>query len=169
MDHQLRLLADWISKTALSNWFASQEWVVPTSQSIHIICVAIVFGSVLMISLRLLGVSASGRPVSQVVQTLAPWIYRALIVLLITGTVQTITEPLRQFVTPEFWWKMFMIIIALGLTLWLERKVRNNAAEWDAPDRRPASARLFAVVWLALWIGIIYCGRFIGYVWSFYT
>jgi hypothetical protein len=43
--------------------------------------------------------------------------------------------------------------------------VRRNAAKWDALAR-PASARWFALISLRLWIGIIFCGRFIGYTWE---
>jgi hypothetical protein len=169
MHDMLRQWAGWISNTELSKLFQDVTWVVPISQSIHIIGVCVVFGCALMISLRLLGLRPSGRSVSQLVTTLVPWMYRALVVLLITGVVQTITEPMRQFVTPEFWWKMFMILCVVTLTVWSARTVRTNAARWDAEGLRPASARVFALVSIALWVGIIYCGRFIGYTWSLYV
>jgi hypothetical protein len=165
----VRHWADWISNTAISNLFQNQLWVIPTSQSIHIVCVSVVFGCAVMISLRVLGLGITGRSVSQLTTTLVPWMYRALVVLLLTGAVQTIAEPLRQFVTPAFWWKMFMIICVVILTTWFARAVRRNAAKWDAAPMRPASAKLFALVSLGLWIGIIFCGRFIGYTWLFHV
>lgn len=141
--------------------------MVPTSQSIHIVSVSVVFCCAVLISLRLLGVSASGRSVSQLVDTLVPWMYRALAVLLLTGLVQTIAEPVRQFVAPVFWWKMLMIICVLSLTVWFARAVRRNAKRWDTPARSP-SAKWFALISLSLWVGIIFCGRFIGYTWELY-
>jgi hypothetical protein len=95
--------------------------------------------------------------------------YAGLGLLLLTGTVQTITEPLRQFVTPAFWSKMCMIVVVVILTQWFASSVRRNAAKWDAASTRPASAKVFALVSLALWIGIIFCGRFIGYMWQFHV
>lgn len=162
----VRHWADWIASTAPSVWLQNAGWVIPTSQSIHIVSVSLVFGCAVMISLRLLGVSASGRRVSQLVDTLVPWMYAGLVVLLFTGAVQTFAEPLRQFVTPAFWWKMFMILCVLTLTIWFARTVRRNAAKWDAPESRPGLARVFALISLGLWIGIIFCGRFIGYTWT---
>jgi hypothetical protein len=159
--------ADWIAGTALSGWLQNQAWVVPTSQSIHIVSVSVVFCCAAMISLRLLGVSASGRSVSQLVDTLVPWMYRALAMLLLTGLVQTIVEPVRQFVTPVFWWKMLMIICVLALTVCFARAVQGNAAEWDTAPR-PATAKWFALISLSLWVGVIFCGRFIGYTWELY-
>jgi hypothetical protein len=168
-NHGLSITHHWancIASTALSGWLQNEAWVVPTSQSIHIISVSVVFCCAVMISLRLLGLSASGRSVSQLVDTLVPWMYRALAVLLLTGLVQIIAEPVRQFVTPVFWWKMLMIIGVLVLTVSFARAVRRNAATWDGA--RPARAKWFALISLGLWVGIIICGRFIGYTWELY-
>jgi hypothetical protein len=93
----------------------------------------------------------------------------ALVVLLFTGTVQTIAEPVRQFVTPAFWAKMCMIIIVATMTALFARKVRANAARWDAAGTRPAAARVFAIGSSLLWIAIIVCGRFIAYTSALYT
>jgi hypothetical protein len=164
MAQLVRQSADWISSTALSQWFQIELWVVPTSQSIHILALSVVFGCAVMISLRLLGIGAtSGRSVSRLIDSLVPWIYRALVALLLTGAVQIIAEPMRQFGTPAFWLKMLMIPVVLGLTAAFASVVRRNPAKWDSAATRPASAKVFAIVSLGLWVGIIWCGRFIGY------
>ena len=102
--------------------------MVPTSQSIHILAVSIVFASAFMINLRLLGSGRSGRSVSQLSNTLLPWMWGGLAVLLLTGFVQTLTEPVRQFVTPTFWAKMTMIVMVAAMTALYARAVRRNAA-----------------------------------------
>src|SRR5580698_2107078 len=152
-----RPFADWLSTTALSKTLQDAAWVVPTSQSIHIIAVSVVFGSALMINLRLLGVGRSGRSVSQLSETLVPWMWRGLAVLLFTGLIQTITEPVRQFVTPMFWAKMMMIIVVVTMTALYAKAVRRNAPLWDAAATRPARAKAFAVVSTLLWLAIILC------------
>jgi hypothetical protein len=164
----MRHWATWINDTPLSMWLQSHLWVVPTSQSIHLVMISIVFGCAVVLNLRLLGVSSNGRSISTLVRVLVPWMYFALVMLLITGLLQTITEPDRQFITPAFWWKMTMIVVVVCITVWFARAVRGNAAKWDSIATRPHVARLLAVVSLALWIGIIYCGRFIGYTYQFH-
>jgi hypothetical protein len=155
-----------ISATSFSEWLQDNLWVIPTSQSIHILCLSAVFASAVVISTRILGIGMRGRSVSQLVDTLVPWMYRALIGLLATGTIQTIAEPLRQFVAPVFWWKMFMIVCVVLLTAWFTRQVRRQAGAWDVAGKTPFSARAFACVSLCLWTGIIFCGRFIGYTYQ---
>ena len=164
-----RQFADWLDTTQLSQLLQNQLWVVPTSQSIHIVGVCLVFTSAIMINLRLLGLGVRGRSISQLTTSLVPWIWGGLCVLLLTGVVQTIAEPVRQFVTPAFWAKMAMILLVVAMTSIFVRKVRANAARWDASGTRPASARAFAIGSSILWIAIIVCGRFIGYTWMFYT
>jgi hypothetical protein len=161
--------ADRIADTGLSNLLRSEPWVIPVSQSIHIAGVAVVFASAVMIGVRLAGLNAAGRSLWQLVDTLVPWIYRAVLVLLLTGSVQLIAEPLRELVTPAFWYKQGLIIVALSLTIGLAHSVRAHAAGWDAVAQRPVIARLFALLWLGLWIGIIFCGRFIAYTWEFHV
>jgi hypothetical protein len=165
----VREFADWLANTPLSKTLQDQAWVVPTSQSIHILAMSIVFGSACMINLRLLGVGRSGRSVSQLSNTLVPWMWRGLVVLLFTGLVQTIAEPVRQFVTPMFWAKMLMIVVVATMTALYARAVRRNAPVWDAAASRPRPAKTFAVLSTLLWMAIIVCGRFIGYTWSFYA
>jgi hypothetical protein len=165
-----RPLADWLAATPLSKTLSDQPWVVPTSQSIHIVAVSAVFASALMINLRLLGVGArGGRSVSQLSDTLIPWMWRGLVVLLLTGSIQTLAEPVRQFVTPAFWAKMTMIVIVTLMTVLFVRALRGNAALWDDVSSRPPQAKIFAVISSVMWIAIIFCGRFIAYTWPMYV
>jgi hypothetical protein len=165
----LRELAGWLSATPLSRTLQDVLWVVPASQSVHLIALAVVFSAALMINLRLLGLGTGGRSVSQLVDTLVPWMWRGLGALLLTGAIQTIAEPLRQFLAPLFWAKMLMIVVVVLASAVFARAVRSNALRWDAAATRPAAARLFAIASTLLWLAIIVCGRFIGYTWAFYA
>jgi hypothetical protein len=161
--------ANQVAATPASQWLVAREWIIVVSQSIHLVMLSVVFGCAVVINLRLLGVSARHRPVSALVRTLVPWMYWALLVLLATGILQTLAEPEREFVAPAFWAKMAMVLIAVVLTWGFARAVRRSRARWDSVASRPPIAILIAVVSLALWIGIIFCGRFIAYTWTFYA
>jgi hypothetical protein len=163
MHDLLTNLANWIASTQLSLFFSATAGLIPTSQSIHILAISVVFGSGLMISLRLLGVGASGRSVSRLAQTLLPWMRWSLIVLLFTGLLQLTAEPVRELANMVFWLKMGMLVCVLALNVWFGRTLRARAATLDSAAARPASARLFAVASLLLWVGIVLCGRLIAY------
>jgi hypothetical protein len=163
--HELLInLANWIASTRLSLFFQATEGLVASSQSIHILAISVVFTGGLMISLRLLGIGASGRSVSRLAQTVLPWMRWALIVLLLTGLMQLIAEPVRELGNTAFWLKMGMLAGVLALYVWFARAVRARAETWDGTSTRPASARLFAVTSLLLGVGIVFCGRLIAYL-----
>lgn len=164
-----RSFAEQLAETSVSQLFQNQPWIVPTSQSIHILSVCMVFTSAVMINLRLLGIWGASRTVLQLTRELVPWMWGGLVMLLLTGTVQTIAEPVREFVTPVFWAKMAMIAIVSLMTAVFARKVHARAASWDVTSAPSAGARSFAVSTSILWIAIIVCGRFVGYTWSFYV
>jgi hypothetical protein len=165
-----REFANWIAGTELSHTLqVNSDWLIPISQSIHIISVSIIFTAAILISARLLRPANAGRTASGLARTLMPWMWGALGVLLLTGAIQTIAEPVRQFVTPVFWAKMIMIVVVMAMTAIFTATVRANGPSWDVASSRPPAARLFAIASIVLWVAIIACGRFIGWTWSFYV
>jgi hypothetical protein len=155
--------ADRIAATRTSEVLREQLWVVPTSQSIHIIAVSVLFASVLIVSLRLLSLGRSERSLSTVIRKNGKLIYGSLFALLITGTVQLIAEPARQLLTPAFWVKMLLVGFGLTLTYWFVQKVRRDPRSWDRLSGRPVWSSLYAVIICATWTAVIVCGRLIGY------
>lgn len=163
-----RSLAEQIGSSPASLRLQEVLWVVPATQSVHLVALSVLFASVLMISFRLLGFGSEGRSISQLTHTLLPWIWRALLVLLLTGALQVFIEPLRQLITPIFWYKMLLVALLALLTFWFSRTLLANASEWDTRTTRPAVAKLFAVASIIGWSTVIVFGRFIAYVWADY-
>jgi hypothetical protein len=161
-----RPFATWIAGTGLNHTLEDNAaWLIPISQSLHIISVCVLFTSAILINMRILGVTRQGRTTAQLAATLVPWMWGSLCVLLATGTIQTIAEPVRQFVTPMFWAKLIMVAVVTAMTAVFAAKVRSHANDAAPP---PFAARRFAIVSTVLWVAIIICGRFIGYTWSLY-
>ena len=158
----LEHFSKWLGSTSASAYFASTSWIVPTMQSIHIVCVAIVFASMSMLSFRLLGITGRGRSVSASATPVLWWLWPALIVLLLTGTVMVIAEPERELLNETFLIKMLLVAIAAVASALLRRSISRNPQEWDV-SRGHGVARAVGGVFLTLWIAIIICGRWIAY------
>ena len=60
----LRALAEWLAGTELSNTIQNVSWIIPTVQTVHIVCVAIVVSATFLVSLRVLGVFYSSQPIA---------------------------------------------------------------------------------------------------------
>jgi hypothetical protein len=163
-----RAYADWISTTDLSLALQEHFWVIPTSQSVHIVAVSVVFSCAVLINLRVMGVGPQDRTAPQLARVLLPWMWVGLGMLLLTGAIQTIAEPVRQFVTPVFWAKMIMVALVVLLTAQYSR-VRFGQHGPSASFVPRALDFGFALSSTLIWVAIIACGRFIGYTSSLYV
>jgi hypothetical protein len=163
----LHNFCDWLANTGLSTTIQNVSWIIPTVQTVHIVCVAIVISSVFLVDMRILGVFARGQSLASLSYRFLTWIWYAIIVLLITGTVLIIGEPARSLMNPAFVAKMAMLLVVASLTLVIQRPLATDAGYWDASGGRRAALKGIAVVSLALWSCIVFAGRWIAYVASY--
>ena len=130
---------------------AEVTWVIPAIQSVHIMAIAVVVGSALMVDLRLLGAFGEGESVAAFTRRFLPWLWWALLALLLTGVLMIVAEPRRSLQNTTFLVKMGLVLAAVAVTA-LTRLPLSKA------HRRP-----IAVVSMCLWVAIIFCGRWISY------
>jgi uncharacterized membrane protein SirB2 len=161
--HWLSQLSAWLEQTQLSQTVQVHGWIVPTVQSIHILGIATVAASALMINLRLFGLYSADQPLKEVLARFLPFIWWPLIVLLLTGIVMIAGEPPRSLKNPVFQLKMVLLVAAVVATVISKVALRRNAAFGDARAGRRGTAATLASVSLLLWVGIIFAGRWIAY------
>jgi hypothetical protein len=155
---------DWLSRTSLSVAFQSASWFVPLVQTVHIIAIAILLTSVFVVSFRLIGLTRGAQPLAALTAKSAPWFWTTLCVLLLSGTLLTITEPARELLNWAFRLKMLMVL-ALAAILWLvQLRMRQNPEYWTASPARRHAARAIGLAAVVVGTGIVTAGRWIAYV-----
>lgn len=122
-------------------------WLIPAIQSVHILAIAVVLASALVVALRLAGAFATDAPREAVLGRHLPWLGGALLVLLATGLLMILGEPDRTLTNDVFWLKMGLVLVAFVAT-----------------RLTPRAGGAVALVALGLWIAIAACGRWIAYV-----
>ena len=152
----------WLDGTALSQIIQSQAWIVPTVQSIHILAFALVVASALMINLRLTGIFARDQSLDRISARFLPFIWWPMLVLLATGAIMIIGEPARALKNPVFQVKVLLVIAAVIVTCIFQR-MRRNPALGDPTHGPRAAPRVIAAISMALWVSIIFAGRWIAY------
>jgi hypothetical protein len=159
----INVVSAWLAQTSLSHAIQATSWIIPLVQTIHILAIAAVAGSALMIDLRLIGVLAADQSPRAVSARFLPFLWWPLLVLLATGAIMIIAEPQRSLKNPAFQLKMTLLMAALIVTRLLQRLLRRNPAFGDpgAGQRLPAVA--MAVLSMVLWSAIIFAGRWIAY------
>lgn len=156
--------SDWLTDTWLSRLIADRIWIIAVSQTIHIIAVAVVMLAVAVLNMRILGIAGRRQSLPAMSAHFMPWIWSAMIVLLVTGILQSIAEPGREFLNVAFRIKMALILIVVTITYYYAAALRRDAHYLDPGSPRRNLAVLLASLSLALWIGIVICGRLIAYM-----
>jgi hypothetical protein len=156
----LKQFAEWLSKTSPSVFIQDHNsWVIPMIQSIHIVGIAVVMGSVFMIFLRIMGWAGTDQTLRQTTARFGPWLTGALWLLLVTGALMVIGEPVRELVTVSFWLKMLLVAISTVIASLFQRAVRERE---DSLLGR-ASVKSLAILSFLIWTCIIVLGRLIAY------
>jgi len=164
----VKQFAEWLSTTLPSVFIQKHNsWAIPTIQSIHIVGIAMVMGSVLMIDLRILGWAGMDQTLRQTTSRFGPWLTGSLWLLLATGILMVIGEPVRELVTFSFWLKMALVAIGTLVAAKFQAALRRHEQLEEALARR-ASIKGLAILTFLIWACIIVLGRLIAYdhVWG---
>ena len=166
----MKQFALWLSTTSPSVFIQEHNaWTIPAIQSIHIVGIALVMGSVLMIDLRILGWAWSDQTLQPDRRRFGPWLTGSLWLLLATGLLMVIGEPVRELVTFSFWLKMALVAIgALVAVVVPADAPPARAAVGRARSSTGRSVKALAVVTFLVWACVIVLGRLIAYdhVWG---
>ena len=163
MDAVLSEFSKWLAATPLSHVIQTTKWVIPALQTIHILSVAVVFSSAVLVDLRLWRLLNRDVPLPELARRFLPAIWPVLLVLLITGSLLIIGEPKRSLLNSAFYLKMALLAVAIVLTAWLQWSLSSSPNFWDGNRGRRMAGQLAATVSILVWCGILFAGRWIAY------
>jgi uncharacterized membrane protein len=156
-------LSKWLAATSLSHTIQTTIWIIPTLQTIHILCVAALFSSAVLVDLRIWRLTQRDVPLSDVGRRFLPLIWPVVIVLLLTGSLLIVGEPRRSLLNDTFYIKMALLAFALVLTGLLQWSLTSAPGFWERDIGRRIAGRVAAVASIVAWSSIIFAGRFIAY------
>jgi hypothetical protein len=155
--------AEWLADTPFSQSIQAASWAIPTIQAIHILGIAVVIASVAMIDLRVIGWGGPRTTVRATVRRFAPWLWGALLVLAVTGSLLIIAEPIRQFFTVSFWVKMSLLAVGIIVAVSFQISLARNGAFWEESGSARWRIKVAGLLTLGVWLGILVMGRFIAF------
>ena len=160
----VKQFAEWLSTTSPSVFIQNHNsWVIPAIQSIHIVGIGIVLGSALMIYLRILGWAGLDQTLRQTTTRFIPWLTGGLWLMLVTGLLMVIGEPVRELVTFSFWLKMLLLAVSTAIVTVFQISLRKHEQLWEEILVKRRSIRGLAILTFLIWLGIIILGRLIAY------
>ncbi|MCC7179843.1 MAG: hypothetical protein IT177_15800 [Acidobacteria bacterium] len=158
-------LLEWVAATPWSVALHESLYMWPLVESTHVLSLALLVGTAIMLDLRLLGVAMKRAPVSELTGRLLPWTRLGFVVMLATGLLLFYATPVRNYQNIFFRLKMVLLVVA-GINVWLfHSRIHRSVGEWDLAMPPPRAARVAAVVSLVAWAIVVVSGRFIAYNW----
>ena len=138
-------------------------WLFPLIESTHVICLSLVFGTILIVDLRLLGIASTHRSFKQMASDILKWTWTAFALTVLTGALMFITNARVYYHNSFFRIKMLLLVLSGINMLIFELTAGRTIHRWDKAPSAPRAGKVVASLSLAMWIGIIIMGRLIGF------
>lgn len=153
---------EWLQGTPLAVSIA-EEWF-PAVESLHVISMAMVAGTIFIVDTRLAGLTSTRLPFSYISQRMLPWTWGAFACSVVTGALMFLANATGYYENTPFRLKMVMLLLAGLNMLYFQRVTFRTVSTWDSARRPPSAARLAGMMSIAVWCCVIGLGRWIGFV-----
>jgi hypothetical protein len=154
---------DAIEGLALAQAMRDWPWLYPAVAIAHICGFTILVGATVMFDLRVLGLSKQ-IPVRALSRHLLPWSMGALFVIVPTGLMMFAAHADDFLDNGAFKLKMALLLAAGMNAAMFRTGPYQTVKSWDTNATAPLIARASVALSIALWIGVISCGRMIAYL-----
>ncbi|HEU4626676.1 MAG TPA: DUF6644 family protein [Steroidobacteraceae bacterium] len=157
----------WLYDTPWADAIRANELLFPWFESVHVLAITLVLGSIAVVDLRLLGLASRNRPVTRLIREVLPVTWSAFAVAVLTGGTLFASNAVNYAHNGPFQMKMLLMLLA-GLNMLVFHFVTyRSVAEWDEAPRTPFAARFAGGFSITIWLAIVAFGRWIGFTIGF--
>ena len=154
----------WLEAQPFATAIAESGWLFPVIEVVHVVALTLVVGSIAMLDLRLLGVSRKDYGVLELASQTLPWTWRAFAVAVITGALMFSSAATSYAANIPFRIKLVLIALAGINMVVFHVTAYRTAHRWNHQIPTPVAARIAGTLSLSFWIGVVFFGRWIGFV-----
>ncbi len=156
-------LLQWLYDSPVGTAIRENGTLFPWIESVHVLAITLVVGSIFIVDLRLLGIASKGRAVSRLTGEVLPFTWVVFVLAAITGGLLFSSNAVKYAHNIFLLAKMSLLIVAF-LNMMVFHVITSRGIEhWDESPHPPVRARLAGGISMALWIAIVVCGRWIGF------
>ncbi|MEP7242466.1 MAG: DUF6644 family protein [Gammaproteobacteria bacterium] len=157
----------WLHDTPLAATVRGSELLFPWFESIHVLAITLVLGSIVIVDLRLLGIASRNRAVTKLIREVLPVTWVAFAIAVITGGTLFISNAVEYSHNFPFQMKMALMALAGVNMLVFHLVTYRSIKDWDDARRTPLSARFAGGISVTVWLAIVAFGRWIGFTIGF--
>jgi hypothetical protein len=155
-----------LEASGLATSIRDSLFLFPLIESTHVFGLALVFGTISIIDLRLLGIASTQRSFQRMASDILKWTWAAFALTALTGALMFSTNARVYYHNSFFRTKMLLLALSGLNMLVFERTARRTIHSWDKSPTAPPAGKAVAALSLAMWISIICMGRLIGFTTS---
>jgi hypothetical protein len=159
----LTTLAATLEATGIATWMRTSLKALPVIEAIHVMAISVVYGTILLVDLRLLGWVDTNRPFTRVFREVLRFTWIGFAVAVVTGVLLFIPNASRYVVNTAFGLKLSALIVAGVNMAVFEFTTLKRVAAWDTVVPPPRSAKVAGAVSILIWTCVIVFGRWIGF------
>ena len=147
-----------LAHSPLGHLMQTSKWGFALVETVHLIALAALGGSVLLVDLRLLGIALKRESAPDISRDLSRVLLGSLVLMILSGTAMLSEEAQKCYYSPAFRWKMALLATAVLFYFTLHRQALLRTGN-GIPT---LWSRAAAILSLSLWLGVGVAGRAIG-------
>jgi hypothetical protein len=155
-----------LEASGLATKIRDSIFLFPMLESIHVLGLALVFGTISIIDLRLLGLASTHRSFQRMASDILKWTWAAFALTVLTGSLMFTTNATVYYHNFYFRAKMLLLLLTGINMLFFELTAARTIHNWDQAPSAPRAGKAVAALSLVMWIGVICMGRLIGFTTS---
>ena len=150
---------EWCETVWLGRAVVGSLWLFPVIESVHLLALSVLGGSILLVDLRMLGFGLKNYSVPELARDARPFMIGAIVMMIATGVPLFLAEAIKCYYSQAFWVKMTTLAIALVYTFTIRTQVARSESVRNTARRQ----MLVGALSIALWVTVAAAGRWIGF------
>ena len=157
-----------IEYSSLGITIAESTWMFPTLETLHVIALVTVIGTIAIVDLRLIGVASKGHRVSLLAKDTLPWTWGAFALAALTGGLLFISKASTYVENTYFLLKMVTLALAGLNMMYFHMTMWRTVDHWELDPSFPTAAKVAGWLSLVFWLAVVFFGRAIGFTLSMF-
>jgi hypothetical protein len=152
-----------LQNTAFAAGIRESTWLFPTIETVHVLAVTLMVGSVVMVDLRLVGLAYRDRTLTEFADEILPWTWLSFAVAVLTGGALFSSAAVKYAGNFDFRAKMVLLVLAGVNMAMFHLGAYRDAPSWKGDVKLPGAARFAGGLSLLIWVAVVAFGRWIGF------
>jgi hypothetical protein len=154
----------WLEATGPAAAISESSWLFPGIETVHVLAITLVVGSIGMVDLRLLNLTLRERPAGELIKEILPLTWAAFGAAVLTGASLFSSAATKYWGTAPFRVKMVILVLAgINMLAFHASPTYRRLDDWGRSEGTPRGAKVAGGISLLLWVGVVASGRWIGF------